>query len=215
MMVLAWTILLPLGILAARFFKVTRGQDWPQQLDNKRWWRAHLILQIAGVAFMSVGFVLVWVNTGRTAIGHSLHATLGWLVVLLGWLQLIAGYLRGSKGGPTEIGDHYSMTRRRRVFEWAHKLGGYAALSLSVVVTALGLDLTEAPLWMWLTIGLWWAALLTAAIRLQWTGRCIDTYQAIWGPDPMHPGNRRGAIGWGISRYSAAEYRRQFGPPSP
>ena len=212
LMVLAWSLLLPFGILAARFFKVTRQQNWPARLDNKLWWHLHLALQISGVLAMSAGLALVWLSTGATAFGHSVHATLGWLVVGVGWMQLLGGYLRGSKGGPRKLpgggfdfshierGDHYDMSRRRVVFEWGHKLVGYMALGLSVFVTALGLWRVGAPAWMWLLIGLWWCALGVLAMRLQQAGRCIDTYQAIWGPDPRHPGNLRRAIGPGIRR---------------
>jgi hypothetical protein len=42
LMVLSWSFLLPLGMLAARYFKVTPKQDWPRMLDNKLWWRTHL-----------------------------------------------------------------------------------------------------------------------------------------------------------------------------
>lgn len=214
LMVLAWTILLPLGMFIARYFKVTRRQDWPRKLDNKLWWHSHLALQVSGIVCMSIGLAVVWATTGSTGFGHSLHASLGWVVVVVGWMQLLGGYLRGSKGGPVKMhdgsfdikhierGDHYDMTRRRLVFEWLHKLGGYGALLLSVVVTALGLQRADAPLWMWLVIALWWVIMLIAALRLQKAGRCIDTYQAIWGPDPQHPGNTRGVIGWGISRYT-------------
>jgi hypothetical protein len=34
LMVLSWSFLLPVGMLAARYFKVTPGQDWPHVLDN-------------------------------------------------------------------------------------------------------------------------------------------------------------------------------------
>jgi len=222
LMVLAWTILLPLGILVARYLKVMPGQDWPGQLDNRRWWHGHLALQIGGVLCMSAAIAVVWNKTRQTGFGDSLHTTLGWLVVLLGWMQLLGGYLRGSKGGPSrneephdlataQRGDHYDMTHRRVVFEWMHKLGGYTAVIIGVAVTALGLKRADAPLWMWWVIVLWWTLLLVAFGWLQRMGRCIDTYQAIWGPDPRHPGNARHAIGWGISRYTAAEFRRRFG----
>ena len=213
-MVLAWALLLPLGMLTARYFKVTRSQNWPQNLDNKLWWRLHLTLQVSGVLAMTIGLGLVWLSTGKAAFGHSLHSTLGWLVVGLGWMQLIGGYLRGSKGGPVKLpdgridlaraqrGDHYNMSRRRVAFEWIHKLGGYAALVLSVLVTALGLTRAQAPAWMWVVIGLWWCVLCAIAWRLQVAGRCLDTYQAIWGPDPRHPGNLRRPIGFGIRRES-------------
>ncbi|MGA7199891.1 hypothetical protein [Roseiarcus sp.] len=55
-----------------------------------------------------------------------------------------------------------------------------------------------------LVLALWWMTLLGAAITLQRAGRCLDTYQAIWGPDPSLPGNRRKPIGWGVSRWSGS-----------
>jgi hypothetical protein len=51
-----------------------------------------------------------------------------------------------------------------------------------------------------LVLALWWALLGAAFARWQRAGRCIDTYQAIWGPDPAHPGNRRPPVGWGVRR---------------
>ena len=49
-------------------------------------------------------------------------------------------------------------------------------------------------------MGIWWLAMLGVFIWLQRAGRCVDTYQAIWGLDPNLPGNRRRPIGFGISR---------------
>ena len=49
LMVLAWGVLIPVGVLWARFWKVAPHQDWPRQLDHKAWWHAHRTLQIAGV----------------------------------------------------------------------------------------------------------------------------------------------------------------------
>ena len=36
LMVLGWAVLLPVGVLVARFYKVTPQQDWPRELDNPR-----------------------------------------------------------------------------------------------------------------------------------------------------------------------------------
>jgi hypothetical protein len=44
----------------------------------------------------------------------------------------------------------------------------------------------------------WWGLLLIVAARLQRQGRCLDTYQAIWGPSKIHPGNVRQPIGIGV-----------------
>jgi hypothetical protein len=46
--------------------------------------------------------------------------------------------------------------------------------------------------------------LIVCAVRLERAGRCIDTYQAIWGPDLKHPGNQRLHVGWGMLRLGHA-----------
>jgi Eukaryotic cytochrome b561 len=204
LMVLAWAALLPLGVIVARFFKVTSDQKWPQELDNKTWWHAHQALQYtAGVALV-VAVWLIW-RPGHTA--SVWHAWLGWIVIVACVLQFLSAWLRGSKGGPTDptpggslAGDHYDMTPRRRLFERVHKSLGYVALALSLAAIASGLWLVNAPRWMPLVLSLWWLALAVLWSYLQWRGKAIDTYQAIWGPDPRHPGNALPPTGWGIRR---------------
>ena len=79
-------------------------------------------------------------------------------------------------------GDHYDMTPRRILFEAVHKGAGYLVLLLALASTATGLRQADAPRWMVLLIGLWWSVLAVAFIIWQRRGRCLDTYQAIWGP---------------------------------
>ena len=205
LMVLSWGLLLPLGILVARFFKVTPSQAWPAVLDRKTWWRAHLWMQGSGVALMSVGVLLVLGHGGgmpdTLARWHHLG---GWALVACAALQVGGGLLRGSKGGPTSNclrGDHYDMSARRVVFEWLHKVIGWSSLPLAIATIGIGLALADAPRWMPLLLGAWWLTLAALALALQRAGFCIDTYQAIWGPDPRHPGNRRRPIGWGITSF--------------
>ena len=203
LMVAAWSVLLPLGMLMARFFKIWPGQDWPAVLDNPRWWRLHVRFQGVGVALMTCGFALA-VGRGEDQSHLALwHHRAGWLLVSVGWLQIVAGIFRGSKGGPTGAllrGDHYDMTRRRLVFEVVHKTLGWAALPVVVATTAAGLVMLDAPRWVAVVIGAWWIVLTAAFVLLQCAGRCVDTYQAIWGPDPAHPGNQRKPIGWRVTR---------------
>ena len=202
-MVLAWGVLLPVGALVARYLKVTSRQRWPEQLDNRFWWHSHRTLQWAGVLLMSVGAVLAWDQGAGASLAAQLHALGGWMLVLLGWLQVLAGLVRGSRGGPGSEplrGDHYDMTAHRVAFERLHKGLGWLALLAAVAVIVLGLQVADAPRWMALTLAAWW--LLLAGLAWQWqrSGRCIDTYQAIWGPDPVHPGNRMRPTGWGVRR---------------
>ncbi|SIT49904.1 Cytochrome b561 / ferric reductase transmembrane (fragment) [Paraburkholderia piptadeniae] len=136
-----------------------------------------------------------------------------------GWLQLLTGVFRGSKGGGEPAqgnaiasgsglrGDHYDMTLRRKAFEYLHKILGLAALLLAVVAISLGLMLADAPRWMAVVLTMWWCILLFLTLRWQRAGRCIDTYQAIWGPDAVHPGNGIPPIGIGISRYSRESWQ--------
>ena len=147
--------------------------------------------------------------------GTDTHGKLGYLVLLLAFAQIALGIFRGTKGGPTALcadgtprGDHYDMTRRRVLFEWVHKVGGYMVLGLAAVTILMGLWDANAPVWMWLGLALWWTSLILAFILLQKRGRALDTYQAIWGPGDEHPGNKRKPIGWGIQR---AEDVRQPG----
>lgn len=205
-MVVAWAFLIPVGVLLARFFKVLPGQDWPRHLDNRTWWLGHLVLQQLGAALTLLGLLLVLLETGGNSDRIS-HWAPGYFVVAATLVMIAAGWLRGSKGGPTDpaadgslAGDHYDMTVRRRVFEYVHKTVGYAAVTVSVAAIYSGLWYANAAHWMWLVITLWWIILITVFVTLQRRGHSLDTYQAIWGPEKTHPGNRLKPIGWGIKR---------------
>ncbi|MEM7744656.1 MAG: cytochrome b561 domain-containing protein [Pseudomonadota bacterium] len=203
-MVLAWGALFPVGILIARFWKITPRQDWPRELDNQLWWRAHLRLQYTGGIAMLAGLVMIMLSET----GDSTHTYVGWFVIGFAGLQFLAGWFRGTKGGPTDTnlrGDHFDMTFRRLAFEHFHKIAGYALLSLAAWGVASGMWQTNAPVWMWMSLVLWWSILITTFVILQRRGMAVDTYQAIWGPDPSLPGNQRPPIGWGVKRQSLKE----------
>ena len=179
-MVLAWAVLLPVGVIVARFFKITKRQNWPQVLDNKTWWIAHQSLQYAATLLMIGAVWLIW-RPG--SLGGAWHTWFGWVIVGICIIQILGGWLRGSKGGPTDPqpggslgGDHYAMTPRRRAFEATHKSVGYAALLLSIATILSGLWLVNAPRWMWLALGLWWLFLIGLWLHLQARGKAVDTY---------------------------------------
>jgi Eukaryotic cytochrome b561 len=193
LMVLSWGLILPLGVLAARFFKVTPGQDWPRVLDNPTWWRIHWRGQSLGVFISLVGVSLICGKAHGQGALEFWHQCIGWALFALGLIQITGGFFRGSKGGPTAQnlrGDHYDMTRRRRIFEFIHKSIGYFALFLALCNVVTGLILADAPRWMLLLLLSSWVAMLTAFVVLQIKGYCVPTYQAIWGLDTRHPGNR-------------------------
>ena len=207
LMVLAWSFLFPIAILTARFGKITPWQDWPRELDNLTWWHTHLTLQYCGGVAVCLA-VLLTLQAGMSGVLNQPHRVLGWTAVALCAAQFLSGWFRGTKGGPTApardgslAGDHYDMTSRRIAFEYAHKTAGYLALLTAAAATVTGLWAANAPRWMWVAIGAWWIVIVSSLVVLQRRGLVIDTYQAIWGPDPRHPGNRMKPIGWGIKRH--------------
>jgi hypothetical protein len=212
LMVLAWAILMPAAFVVARFYKIMPGQDWPRRLDNPFWFVSHrrlgyaiFILTIAAIS------ILVWSRSGMVS-WHGHHAIAGWTVFAFSLFQIVGALLRGSHGGPVDPftrkarppeqwpGDHFSLTRRRIFFEYSHKLVGYVLAVLAAWTIASGLHAVDAPRWMWLGIGVWTLMCIYAFVRLQRSGKCIDTYQAIWGLDETLPGYRHKPIGWGITR---------------
>lgn len=211
LMVLAWGVLLPLGILVARFLKITPKQDWPNELDNKCWWLWHLRLQISGGVMMLLGLLLI-LNKSDPSTDDFIHWYLGWAVCLFGIAQMLSGCLRGTKGGPTDVaadgslhGDHYDMTPYRKAFEYYHKFVGYGVLLLSAAAIVTGMWRSNAPIWMWIGLLGWWGVLLTIAAYGQSRHMAVDTYKAIWGVDRQLPGNDIKPIGFGISEPSEKE----------
>jgi hypothetical protein len=212
LMVLAWVVLMPAALLVARFYKITPGQDWPRHLDNPFWFVNHRRLGYAIMLTTIIALAFIAWDQGGVILWQSHHAVAGWTLVALGGFQIVGSLLRGTHGGPMDPftrklrppeqwpGDHFSFTQRRIVFEYSHKLAGYLLVPLTVWTVADGLDMTNAPRWIWLIVGSWTIICVGAFVRLQRMGRCFDTYQAIWGPDETLPGNRRKPIGWGIRR---------------
>lgn len=203
MMFLAWGIIAPTAVIIARFFKVLPGQDWPNRLDSQFWWRYHWIGHSIVLVLTLVAAALVYLNSGSD---HHWHGFLGYVVVALVCFQVILGYFRGTKGGPLDPlpdgslrGDHYSMSGRRRRFELLHKSVGYATLLIALTTLFFGLWLSNSPRWMWFLVIAWWCLLVCVFIALQRRGMALDTYQAIWGPEPVHPGNKL-PVSWGMNR---------------
>ncbi|MFN4128483.1 MAG: cytochrome b561 domain-containing protein, partial [Paracoccaceae bacterium] len=209
-MVVAWAVLVPLGVLSARYLKVTPWQDWPSELDNPTWWTLHRSAQYAAGGVMLLGLALVLVHRGTVDSLTAqvwVHKVLGWIVLAIAASQYLSAWSRGTKGGPTAPspdgslhGDHYDMTPRRRAFEWLHKLGGTLAIFISVTVILTGLWQLNAPRWMWLVLMVWWFGIIVAVALAERTLGAHDTYQAIWGPDAALPGNVRKPIGWRVRK---------------
>ena len=211
LMVTAWAVLIPAGGVAARYFKVMPGQDFPRVVENLTWWRWHRGLQYAALA---VSTVALGVIVSETRGGFDTwHGRCGMAVMTLGWLQVVSAWLRGSKGGPTDLGadardpatwrgDHYDMTPRRRAFEVWHKPVGWFVTVLAGVTILLGVQLVGDPAWLLALVGCLQAgaclAVVDGAVRRRW----VDTYRSLWGFAPPQPEDRRAAaVGEGDIRH--------------
>lgn len=213
LMVLVWAFVVPVAIVISRYFKITPRQRWPRRLDNPFWFITHRRLGNLAIAVATLAVALVLFAGHPFRFAGGVHAWLGWVVLLLGWGQIVGAYQRGTHGGPIDPftrerrppeqwpGDHFSMTRRRVVFEYTHKIAGYVVVILCVGTIFTGLRQADAPRWMWIAIAAWWIVAVLAYAVLQRRVGCIDTYQAIWGLDRSLPGYRRAPIGLGITRY--------------
>ena len=181
-------------------------QDWPKELDWRFWWKYHWMINVLAIILSVIGLVVI-LNSKSNSELLGLHKVTGYIVLSFAFMQGMSGMFRGTKGGPTKPakdgslnGDHYNMTAWRLMFERVHKTVGYATLIIIVICILDGLWMTNAPRWMWLAIIVWWIMLIVTSIYLQRRGRAIETYQAIWGPDNIHPGNKLPPVGWYVRR---------------
>lgn len=193
MMLTAWGVLLPAGGIVARYYKVLPGQDFPRIHGDLTWWAWHRWTQYGGTALATSALgVVLSENGGRL---DTWHGRCGLTVMALAWLQILSGWLRGSRGGPTGTGadprdpatwrgDHYDMTRRRRIFERWHKPVGWATLLLADVTVLLGTALVGAPAWLVAAIGGLQAAAVLGVVDGVLRGRWVDTHAALWGVAP-------------------------------
>ena len=188
LMVLSWSFLLPIGMLAARYFKVTPGQDWPRVLDNKLWWRTHLGAKRRRRGDDAGAPHRVRERKRRGRRGGDLSP----LRVdggRYGGVQVAAALLRGHKGGPTEPtlrGDHRHDAAAHRFREGSQE----PWMDRRAVCPSRDRSRARArrrAAWMPLVLALWWIALIGVGVALQRAGRCFDTYQAIWVPIPPIP----------------------------
>ncbi|KAL8503662.1 hypothetical protein ACS0TY_022404 [Phlomoides rotata] len=124
MMFLAWGILLPGGILAARYLK---------HLKDDSWYRIHVYLQYSGLVIVFLGFLFA-VAELRGLTFNSLHVKFGMLAILLGVAQPINAYFRPKK---PSVGEEAS--KRRLVWEYAHVASGRCAIVVGMAALITGM----------------------------------------------------------------------------
>lgn len=124
MMFLAWGILLPGGILAARYLKHVKGDGWFQ---------IHVYLQYSGLSIVFLGFLFA-VAELRGLNFSSLHVKFGMLAILLSIAQPINAYLRPKKPGAGE-----EISSKRRLWEYIHVIMGRGAMVVGIAALITGM----------------------------------------------------------------------------
>lgn len=133
LMTIGWGVLIPLGVLTARFLK---------SKPNKLWFKLHRAIQTTGLVFAIIGLVLAVQAVGNKggngqhfAGTNKSHKVLGLVVMVLGIQQPLFAIFR-----PHPPKDGETTSGMRAAWEILHKGSGYVAVVLAVAVIFLGMD---------------------------------------------------------------------------
>lgn len=124
MMFLAWALLLPSGILAARYLK---------HLKNDGWFQIHVYSQYSGISVMLLG-VLFAVAELREFRITSLHVKFGLTGIILACGQLLNAFVRPKKPDGAQ-----QQSLKRVVWELVHTYSGRAALIVGFISLLTGI----------------------------------------------------------------------------
>jgi len=204
LMTLAWFVLVPIGVVAVRFFKakpqpyginkIGIGSLHPKLLC----WTIHYFALYGAIALSLLGLGIALLVSG--GFSGTMHSVWGIAAVAFGCLQIVSTWFRGTHGGryvpgsnpddpATWHGDHFDMTPRRRWFEAYHKTTGYFALVLALGAVTSGLMQYWMPS-IAIALGLILPGLLLTFIVLEGKGFRHDTYHSVYGTHPSLPYNR-------------------------
>ncbi|KAJ6846019.1 cytochrome b561, DM13 and DOMON domain-containing protein [Iris pallida] len=124
MMFVAWGILLPGGILAARYLKHVKGDGWYQ---------LHVYLQYSGISIVFLG-VLFAAAELRGFFVTSLHVKFGMSAIILALAQPVNAYFRPNKPANGEI-----ASPRRILWEYFHVITGRCAIIVGIAALFTGM----------------------------------------------------------------------------
>ena len=198
-----WFVLVPIGVVATRFFKPmpsTRGiAKGTGRLDRKLiWWTIHYLCLYAAIGLSLAGMAVAMVVSG--GFSGTMHSVWGFATIGFGCLQIVSAWFRGSHGGKhgadsdpddpaTWRGDHFDMTPQRRWFEAYHKTAGYFTIALALGAVTSGLLHYWMPV-LAIALALILLGLLVLFILLEGKGYRQDTYRSVYGNHPDNPYNK-------------------------
>jgi hypothetical protein len=124
LMFIAWGILLPFGMLWARY---TRSRD------NDIWFKVHRPCQYTGFVISTAGIILAYVMVGTNQFRVLAHSVIGTIIFIGSVLQVIGAFFRPHKEKDRPV------TNARKIFELSHHWNGRILVCLSVAQIILGI----------------------------------------------------------------------------
>jgi hypothetical protein len=119
---LGWGILMPIGIMMARYFKKY----------DPFWFYAHISIQGAGF-LLGVAGIIIGFNLNDDGLNNiDVHKAIGIIILVFGALQIKAFLIRPVK-----------TSKIRRYWNWYHHNIGRAAVILGIVNIFIGLDIAN------------------------------------------------------------------------
>ncbi|KAJ6743874.1 hypothetical protein OIU85_017775 [Salix viminalis] len=124
MMFLSWGILLPGGILAARYLKHVKGDGWYQ---------IHVSLQCSGLLILLLGLLFA-VAELRGLYISSAHVKLGLAAIFLACVQPVNASMRPKKSAKGE-----EVSSKRHLWEYFHFIVGRSAIIVGIAALFSGM----------------------------------------------------------------------------
>lgn len=127
LMFTSWGMLLPLGVVIAKF-----GKHRP----NDQWYQLHRAIQVVGLILATIGWIIALRNFnvfGDVGMKNYYHGIFGSVTMTLGLLQPINAFLRPHT---PEEGEEKSVARN--AWEILHKTSGYLAVVFAIITIILG-----------------------------------------------------------------------------
>jgi len=128
-MIISFSIALPVGILFARY-----GKDLP----NDMWFTVHRTVQPVGYVFSCIGLIIALVMVNGHHFDTVWHGQLGLTLILITLPQIIFGIFR------PKVTDEQKTSTRRVIFERVHPWFGRLLIVVAIVQTYGGLTMAGA-----------------------------------------------------------------------
>ncbi|XP_072970515.1 cytochrome b561 and DOMON domain-containing protein At3g07570-like [Typha angustifolia] len=146
LVLLGWGFLIPIGVMAARYFK---------QYDPQ-WFYSHIFIQGIGFGLGLAGIILGFKLDDQGLKDVGAHKALGITIMVLGFLQVMALFARPQK-----------ISKVRKYWNWYHHYFGRSAIICAIANIFLGLKIAKEDNPWKITYGVFLAILVIVSTFLE------------------------------------------------